>query len=306
MTRRAVYPLFIVCLCSLLFACGVGKKQYDVAMQLSQSGKNLEAIVYLEQAVSKEPSNKKYHQALTEMKQQLVSEYVAEGEKILSVDNGQTISAINMAKTKLSMAEDVDKNSEVVKAYAEKLNTAESGLVAEVEELYGSAKSAVESGDWLKAQFALQQIQSRFPGYEGSMQLLAQVTSEGSQDYFTQGKTSFEDENFQQAAAMLEKALVLKMDHLEARDLLTQARENDSIDYFVAKANKMLKQQNWDEAVKSYEKALTYEPTNQELMTLIDRVKGKAGYFYIRTAQKQLNDGWLFKAFNSYELALSY
>ena len=58
MTRRAVYPLFIVCFCSLLFACGVGKKQYDVAMQLSQSGKNLEAIAYLEQAISKEPSNK--------------------------------------------------------------------------------------------------------------------------------------------------------------------------------------------------------------------------------------------------------
>lgn len=306
MKQKIVYVMFAALLCTLLFACGVGKKQYDVAMQLSQSGKNLEAIAYLEQAIAKEPSNKKYRQALTDLKKQLIEEYIAEGEKALSVEGGQSISAINIAKTKLAMAQDVDANSKAVKQFADKLKSAEDALVAEVGNLYATAKDAINVGDWLQAQFSLQQVQSRFPGFEDSMQLLSQATNDGSLDYFNQGKAAFTQENFPQAAALLEKALTLNPGNTEAREMLSQARESDSLDYFVQKANGMLTQQKWDEAVKSYEKALNYEPTNQDLLDLIDRVKGKAGYFYIRTSQKQLAEGWLYKGFENYVLALSY
>ena len=78
--KKAVVSIIVlmVCLAVILFACvTTGKKQYDVGMQLSQAGKEKEAIAYLEQAIAKEPNNKQYRQALADLEERLVDKYVA-------------------------------------------------------------------------------------------------------------------------------------------------------------------------------------------------------------------------------------
>ena len=61
-----------------LYACVTpGKKHYDTGMQLSSSGKYMEAIAYLEQAIVKEPNNKEYQAALADLKKNINSALAA-------------------------------------------------------------------------------------------------------------------------------------------------------------------------------------------------------------------------------------
>jgi len=51
--------ILIISLALLLSACAAGKKYFQLSQQLQSAGKYKEAIAYLEQALAKEPKNKK-------------------------------------------------------------------------------------------------------------------------------------------------------------------------------------------------------------------------------------------------------
>ncbi|MBI9087040.1 MAG: hypothetical protein JEZ11_25830 [Desulfobacterales bacterium] len=307
MTSRSVSLRVIAVVAAvLIFACTPGQKQFDVGLQLSQAGKYKEAIAYLKEAIAKEPANEKFKQALSDIQEKLVTQYLGEAEQALGPQDAITNTAISRARAKLTMAQEVDAGSPAVQAFAGKLEKIESILVAGVRGLYDQAKSAMAAGDWLKAYFNLQQIQSRFPNYEDSFQLMSQTAENGSQSFFDQGKTLFEQDDFKGASGLFQKALSLKSDHQGARDLLALSTERDNKGYFVKKAGNAVMQQKWDEAVGAYERALTYDANDQDLQTLITQVHAKAGDYYIRMARRRMNEGWLFKAFGHYDLAAKY
>ncbi len=289
-----------------LLACAAGQKQYDVGMQLSAAGKYKEAIAYFEQALEKEPNNAKYRQAMTELKEKLVARYTQQGTEALTAQTPVTMEAINRAKNELAEARSIDAGHSAVKSLAGRIDTEEQALVAEIEKLYATAKTAIDAGDWLKAYFSLQQIQSRFPNYEDSFQMLGTVTDKGSKALMAQAKERFEAEDFRGAKDLLRKALALSPTDAAARELLAQAEERDSKAYFVQQARDAVMAQKWDRAVKAYERALEYDPENQDLRKLIGHVRTKAGQFYLRSAAQQMDDGWLLKAFHTYAVAAEY
>ncbi len=290
----------------LMFACAAGQKQFDVGMQLSAAGKYKEAIAYFEQALEKEPNNEKYQQALNELKQKLVGQFVGEGRTALKSQTPITIGAISKAKSALSEAKGIDAAHPDVKALEDTIVGQEQALVTEIESLYNAARSAVDAGDWLKAYFSLQQIQSRYPNYENSYQMLNTVSEQGSQALFAEAKNRFDAEDFRGAKDLLRKVLALKPDSAEARELLAMAEERDSKAYFVQQAREAVMAQQWDRAVKTYERALEYDPEDQDLRKLIGHVRTKAGQFYIRKATGQMDEGWLFKAIGTYNVAAEY
>ena len=290
----------------LLFACAAGKKQYDVGMQLSAAGKYKEAIAYFEQALEKEPNNEKYRQALNDLKEKLVSQYTSQGAAALTSQTPVTMGAISKAKNNLAEASSVDAGHPAVRALAEKIDAEEQALVADVEKLYAAARTAVDAGDWLRAYFSLQQIQSRFPNYEDSFQMLNTVREKGSQALSAQAQERFDAEDFRGAKDLLRKVLALNPGHAAARELLAQAEERDTKAYFIQQAREAVMAQQWDRAVKAYERALEYDPEDQELRKLVGHVRAKAGQFYVRKATQQMDDGWLLKAFQTYEVAAGY
>ena len=291
---------------ALIFACTPGQKQFDMGMQLSQAGKYNEAMAYLKDAIAKEPGNEKFKQALSSIQEKLITEYLGEAEKALGPQEAITQTAISRSRAKLKMAQDVDGGNSAVRSFAAKLDKLESRLVADVRGLYDQAKTAMGTGEWLRAYFNLQQIQSRYPNYEDSFQLMNQTAEKGSQAFFEQGKALFGRDDFKGAAALFQKALSLKSNHQGARDLLALSKERDSKGYFVKKAGNAVMQQKWDEAVSAYERALTYDANDQDLEALIGQVHAKAGDYYVRTSRRMMNDGWLLKAFDHYDLAAKY
>lgn len=300
----SIGPIFLAAL--FLFACAAGQKQYDVGMQLSAAGKYKEAIAYLEQAIEKEPGNKAYQQALTDLKEKLVDTYVTRGNTVLTSQSPVTMGAISKAKGELTEAEGIDASHPKVQALAEKIGAAEAALLGDIKALYSASEAAVAAGDWLKAYFNLQQIQSRFPNYEDSFQMLTMVGQKGSEAFFAEAQGRFDGEDFRGAKDLLRKALALKADYGPARELLAAAEERDSKAYFVNQAREAVLAQKWARAVQAYERALEYDPDDQDLRKLIGHVKTKAGQYYVRSATQQMDDGWLLKAFETYKLAAEY
>jgi tetratricopeptide (TPR) repeat protein len=290
-----------------LYACaGVGKQHYDTGTHLRDAGQYKEAIAYLEQAVAKEPKNEQYRHALHELKETLVNDFVTKGARDLESESPLTIAAINTAKVKLAEAREIDSENSAVINFARTLEKQERSLLSEVKTLYSKAKQDIKAGEWLKAFFNLQQIQSKFPNYEDSSQLLTQTANKGSQAFYAQAKSLFDKEDYKGATGYLHKALSLKGDHKPARELLPLALERDNKDYFVGQGKKAAMAQEWKRATKAYERALEYDPKDQNLIELINTTGTKTAQSYMREARTQMYAGWLLKAFETYELASQY
>ena len=290
----------------LLSSCGTGQEQFDVGMQLSQVGKYKEAIAYMEQAVANEPHNKEYQKALAELKESLVGKFVAQAKKELGPADTITMAAIGRARAKLTRAREIDAENAAVTEFARELESKETDLLARVKSLYDQSKQYIESEEWLKAYFALQQIQTYFPNYEDSFQLLTRISDKGSHALYENGKVLFDKNDFKGATELFTKALSLKADHKPSQEHLAIARKSDNKGYFIKKARKAAQERKWDDAVTAYNRALEYDPQDPNLPSLIDLVRAKAADYYVKKANDLMNGGWLLKAFEHFDLAGKY
>ena len=298
--------MFFVYLAFIVSCVATGKKQYDIGMQLSQAGKEKEAIAYLEQAIANEPNNQQYRKALADLKEQLVKKYVNSSSEALESQTPMTVSALNEAKADLANAREIDPSHPTVVNFKTTLDQHEQTFLAEVKALYTEAKDNIKAQEWDKAYFNLQQVQSRFPNYEDSLQYLTQVIDKGSQAYYEAAKARLEDDDVKGAKVDLRKALAIKADHQAARELMVQVIERDNKGYFIQQAKKEIQAQQWDRAIIAYKRAIEYDPADQSLIQLASHVEAQASDFYIQKAKIQMENGRLFQAYTSYALAAKY
>jgi tetratricopeptide (TPR) repeat protein len=307
MNKIKYFQLWVAAAALLFFfACVAGQKQYDVGLQLGKAGKYKESIAYLEQAVAKAPTNKKYKETLAQMKKELLDDFIGQGTQLLDTQKPPSIATINRVQDILSQARKIDAENPGVVAFANRVKAEETALTSEMQNLYNNAKQYIANNEWLKAHFNLSQIQSRFPGYEDSLAMLRQVEKEGAQVYFGKAQDLFNKEDYKEAQEYLLNTLSIQANHETARELLALSRERDNKTYFVESGQRAIADQRWDQAVAAYEKARRYDPQNQELTKQAQKLYSKAGQFHLDNARAELTDGWLYKAFVSYARAQKY
>jgi tetratricopeptide (TPR) repeat protein len=304
MFKKAVYRLLILSLAAFLLSCAAGQQQYETGMKLSKAGKYTDAIGYLELAISKEPNNVEYQKALSELKETLIADYISQGSKALNAQTPVNVTSLNSAKAKLAKAREIDPNHPSVRKFSGELDKQENLLLSETKNLYAQAKNFITAEEWLKAYFTLQQIQSIFPNYEDSSQLMSQTSVNGSQALYNKAKALFDKDDFRGSSKLLNEAISLKPDHKPSFDLLALVKERDNKNYFVEQGKKAAVAQDWAKALTAYNKALEYAPGDESLKALASTVSQKLGSHYIQTAKNQLSDGWIFKAFESYDAAM--
>jgi len=304
MIRKIINVGMILLLAAFLFSCAAGQQQFETGIKLSKAGKHTDAIAYLEQAIAKEPNNLEYQKALTNLKESLISDYVSQGSKALSAQTPVTVSNINSAKAKIAKAKEIDPNHPSVKKLSGEIEKIENSLLSETKNLYAQAKGFISAEEWLKAYFTLQQIQAIFPKYEDSLQLLSQTALNGSEALYGRARTLIDKDDFKGALRYLNEAISLKPDHKQSLDLLAFVKEKDNSNYFIEKGKKAAVAQDWANALAAYNKALEYTPGDEALKPLIATVVEKLESHYIQNAKSQMSDGWLFRAFESYDIAL--
>ncbi|MGD2269318.1 MAG: CsgG/HfaB family protein [Desulfobacterales bacterium] len=296
----------VLMLTVVLGSCASGKKQFESGMQLSQAGKYEEAMAHLEQAIAQEPKNERYQKALSDLKESLIRALLKEADQILTAQSPPSISTINKAKAKLARAKEISPTQTAVIRFGDRLRREENALSAKVRDLHGQANKHIQSEQWLEAYSGLQQIQRVFPGYEDTPRLMKQTTDRGSLAFYKQGKAEFEEENFTGAADFLRKALTLKGEYPEATKLLALAMKRDNKDYFVEKAEKAAAEQRWNDARKSYDRALEYAPQDQSVIRARNNMRSRAAIYYVRQGKSHIYAGWLLKAFENWSQAFQY
>lgn len=304
MIKKAIYIVLIFLLAVSLFSCATGKQDFEVGMKLRQAGKYSDAIAYLEKAIANEPDNAEYKKALAELKESLISEYISQGSKAISAQSPVTIVSINSAKANLLKAKEIDPNNPSIIRLSEELDKQENLIVSKTKDLYEEAKTSLAAEEWIKANSGLRQIQDIFPNYEDSSQLLEQTSNEGSQAFYNKARTLFDKDDLRGASKNINDAISLKPDHSSSLKLLALIKERDNKNYFIEKGKKAVSDQDWATALKAYNKASEYSPNDENLKSLIAAVLQKLGTYYIQTIRNQMADGWLFKAFETYNAAL--
>ncbi len=302
--KLIIKGIILICVL-LLLACQVGKKEYEAGLQYADAGRYKEAIAALEEAIAKEPNNQEYIKALSDIKNAQITKFTGEAKKALG-KTPVSISAINKATDNLTKAQEINNQHPSVISLKSQVDKAKSTLESDVKSLYTTTNNFIRSGDYTKAYFNLQQIQSRYPNYEDSFMLLRRVKDEGSQVLYKKAQDRFKQEDFKGALEYLRDCLALMPDNGAARKLRGVCRKNDNKEYFLGAAKKAALSQQWDRAVKCYERALKYDAKDAELRQIILHVKSKAGGFYVGKARAYMQDGWILKAFDCYDLAVTY
>lgn len=304
--KRYASAAAVVLTALILFACAAGQKQYDIGIQLDHSGNYREALAYLKQAIELDPGNDVYQKALADLIDRQTVRFVEQGTLALSSETPVTLGAVNRARDQLHLAEEIAPDVAAVKDLAASIDKEERNLKTDVEKLYSEAKAFIVNQAWIPAFFNLQQIQSRYPNYEDSYQLMNQVADKGTDAFYQKAKDLFDMEDFKGANENLLKALSLKGDNRPARELQEQVRRRDNKDYFVERGREAIAAENWNRAVATYTRALEYDPQNEDLRQLIIQVQSKAGELNLREAYDLMHQGLLLQAFESYEKAAAF
>ncbi|MGB5158177.1 CsgG/HfaB family protein [Desulfobacterium sp. N47] len=303
MIKKAIYFGLIFLLAGFLFSCAAGKQDFEVGMKLRQAGKNSDAISYLEKAIANEPNNAEYKKALAELKESIISDYISLASNTINAKGPVTITSIKSAKANLAKAKEIDPNNPSVIRLSEQLDKQENSIISKTKILYEEAKASLAAEEWVQANTSLRQIQEILPNYLDSSQLLEQTSKEGSEAFYNKAKVLFGKDDLKGASKILKDAISLNPNHSPSLNLLVLIKQRDNKEYFVDKGRKAVSDQNWAEALKSYNKALEYSPNDESLKSLISVVLKKLGTYYVETIRNQMADGWYYKAFETYNAA---
>ena len=289
-----------------LVGCTSGKKHYELGVQMKAEGKYREAITSMEEAIAAEPKNEAYQRALADTKNALIGDLVAQADEILKSKVPANMTNIRAAGSKMAEARQIDPNHPAVAEYTERLKKEEAELLTTVKTLYALAEKSIEMQQWAEAHARLQQIEQLLPGYEDTVRLLKLVAARGAPALLHEGKKLFDRQEYKKSAVYFQQVLDIDPMMQEARTYLDIVRERDTKQYFLEEGNKALADDKWHQAEKAYQRALTYDPADEEIKKAISSLRYKATFYYMREARSRMLAGWLFNAFESYNLAVKY
>ena len=304
MDHRIIFgSLLSVVITAGLIGCASGKKQYELGMQMKAEGRYHEAITNMEQAIAAEPQNEAYQRALADAKNALIGDLVAQADEILKSKVPVNMENIRAAGSKIAEARQVDPNHPTVAEYTERLEKEEAELRTTVKKLFALAENSLEKQQWAEAHAKLKQIEQLLPGYEDTQRLLKLVAARGAPALLQEGKKLFDRKDYKESAVYFQQVLEIDPNMKEARTYLDLVRERDTKQYFFEEGNKALADGKWHQAEMAYQRALTYDPADEEIKKAIASLRYKATFYYMREARSHMLAGWLLNAFASYELA---
>ena len=304
MTFSGTKTLFLIVVSLFLFVSCVGKQQFDDAMKLEASGKKLEAITKLKEAVRLEPDNAEYRAALVRLQTEAIKKIHERAQAIVDAARPLSITTINEVKDHLNQAAAIHSDHPQVQAFAQKIKNEEDAIRKKASVFYANAETSMQLRDWYKAFLELQELQKIYPSYEESEKLLQKASVNAAQELFAEAKKLFDEEEYRDAIPRLRKVITIDPAHSQAQEMLQQANKRDNKGYFIDQGHKAVGEKRWNLALKRFRTALSYDKNDTRLQEFIEKAQTKAGLFYVNTAKSQLNEGWAFRAFESYQLAL--
>ena len=288
----------------ILAGCGAsGQQEYDIGLKLSQAQKYQQAIQYVEQALKKEPDNAQYRNKLKDITSKLVGQLAGEADGLLATEP-MTVAVLDQAEEKINLVKKYDQSKAL--ALSSKLSGIKTDFLALVSAKYQQGVDYAMNKDWLKANAVLKDVQTVYPNYEQTMQMLTSARSEGANSLLQQGTAALKADNISDAVALLKGALELNPSLGQVNNLLKLAEQNNNKDYYLKKANKAEVDNDWVAAESYYLKALDFDQFDSALVSKLKSVRVNKELQLINQANAYISQGYLYKAVETFKQAQEY
>ncbi|MBE9542243.1 MAG: hypothetical protein IMF01_07980, partial [Proteobacteria bacterium] len=135
---------------------------------------------------------------------------------------------------------------------------------------------------------------------------LATAEKSAAQIFYKQGIELSKKEDWGMAVSAFKAVIEIDPDYYDIQQLFKTAQANDSVNYFTKKGEEAIGARNWDRAIFFHEKALEYEPDNEQLIKRIDALKRKGGQAHFDNAMKLSSQRKLKRAAEELRVSLQY
>jgi tetratricopeptide (TPR) repeat protein len=299
---------YLLLLTALLFltTCAPGKDSYRQGEELSQMGNWEGAMAFYKDALTREPNNKTYQEALQKAQQEAAKKYY---QRAVSTWTGAAVrdyQAVTKTLTSLDKAIELDPENEKIISLHQQLEAKKKELTEEAKTSYQQGLVALNKEQWLEAFLNFRRVNDIYPNYEDTEDKLAMAVAAGSDEYYKEGIAAVQREDWKEALNSFGKVMTIDPSYKNTRMLVEQVKKNDNPEYFLSRAAEMASAKEWDRAVGFYETALSYAPGDANVRTLLVKAKLEAGRHYFGLANQHAKENRLYLANKEYQKALSY
>jgi len=296
--------IYIILFALFIFGCAVSES-YRLGQELMGQRRWEEALVYLEKAVSEEPANQEYREAL-KLARTEAAKVVYERARQSLVGREENLLNLEQAVREAEKAQKIDPDSRTIAAFTAQLREKVNTLRGKLKALYIAADQDIQKEDWVGAADKLRQINKILPNYEDTATKLARVEQEGAKQLYQQGIELMKQEDWHLAAQAFKTVMDINPNYYDVAKLYELAKTRDSFDYYYTEGEKAGQNQNWDRAITMLTKASEYQPDNVDLQNKIEVLKSKVGQIYFTEALKLTNQNLLNKALAKLNTAKNY
>ena len=289
-----------------LVTCAAGKDSYRQGKELSQMGNYEGAIAFYKDALTQEPNNKRYQEALTRAQQQTAKKYYQRAKNNWSNAAVKDYQAVSTTMAYLDKAMALDSQNPDILELHRQLKAKEQELIQQARTSYATGVEALNNEQWLKAVTNFRKVNEIYPNYEDTEAKLDLATAAGSDEYYKEGIAAVQSEDWKGALAAFNKVLVIDPTYKNTWLLIEEVKKNDNPQYFLGRAAEMASANEWDRAVTFYETALSYLPGDLNIRTELTKAKLRAGRYYFDQANQHAKQNRLYRANKEYQKAIHY
>ena len=302
--KRLLLAVFM----SLVFVlgCAAGQESFKIGHELSNDGRWGEAIGFYEKALRQDPKNKEYLRALTKAKQELSLIHYRKGKESLADNPDPSIPELIQILKDVEIAQNLDPENRAIATLFDDLIQRKDDLLANIKSLYAQAELHLANEEWMDAIRKLRRVNRLFPGYKETEVKLARAEERAAKIFYKQGIELSKKQDWSMAVHAFKAVIDINPNYYDIQRLFKTAQANNNVDYFINKGEEAVGSGNWDKAIYLYEKALEYEPDDEQLINRMAALKLRGGQAHFDKAMKFFSQGKLTRAVEGLLTSLKY
>lgn len=288
----------------LIAGCAVSES-YRTGLELTKENRWEDAIGWFERAVKEEPGNQEYQSALQKAKQEAAKRRYEHARAQL-ISTAGTVPDLEMIAKESAKAVSLDPTNPEIKNFHDSLVTKINQLKEKVKTLYSQSEEDMQKENWLGALAKLKEINRIYPNYEEMGSRIAKIEQEGAKLFYQQGISLAKQEEWKMAAEAFKKVIEINPQYFDVANQYEIAKSRDNPIYYLRGGDAAAKAGNFDKAIFMYEKALEYQPEDQNISKKVKELKQKAGRSYFEEAVNLANNEKYYAAIKKLEKVKLY
>ncbi len=295
--RARFYP-FIFLLVMLVYGCATpGKESFKIGLELENQNRLEESLSMFDDAVAKERNNDEYAIAAARVRQRLIAALTAKAKSFLDA-RPLTFEQLQQALTYAEKALKLDGNNADSAKLVEETKRLVDDMIARAEVLNTAALMAADAKEWQYALDQLREVKDFYPSYPELAEKIARTENDAVAYCMKEADSARRNDDLASTIAMLTQALMMRPSDQQITQMLADAKAAHTPEKYLAKAQTLTQQNDWNNVVPQLEKARKLNP-GPEARSRIDKLYHDVFAVFIERAIHDTMEGDLYGAYGN-------